>query len=219
MSATHYLLDSDAAKALCQYGLVENLATALGIQLSDFAILAQLRFQLHHGKPQKALKKLGSELAVAQLDLLISNADEVVVLVESANYLLLEGTPDIDGGELALFAALCADTSAGLITGDKRSLVALCNVEGKLQEAFTWTQILCLEEAVAILVAHFGWAYVSERVRARPDVNNAISNIFGRSAAASEVSIFEGLQSYLKELQANTQGKYYSSFLAEHQGQ
>ena len=36
MSPTHYLLDSDAAKAVCQYGLIEDLATALGVALSDF---------------------------------------------------------------------------------------------------------------------------------------------------------------------------------------
>ncbi|CRX68659.1 MULTISPECIES: hypothetical protein [Stenotrophomonas] len=214
MSADHYLIDSDAAKALCQYGLMEDLATALGLTLSDFSILAQLRYQLHLANPAKALKKLGSKLAFDQAGELVANASEVVVLLDSANYALLEGTPDIDGGELALFAAMCDDNAAGLITGDKRSLVALCKVEGPIQESFSWAQILCLEEAIALLIGHFGWMYVSERVRERPDVNVAISNIFGRSAAAPEAAISEGLQSYLKELQVNTAGKYCSPYLS-----
>ncbi|WP_126966833.1 hypothetical protein [Xanthomonas arboricola] len=138
MSAAHYLLDSDAAKSLCQYGLIEELATALGVTISDFSVLSQLRFQLHVANPAKALAKLGSDLAVAQVNLLVSEASEVVVLVESANYALLEGTPDIDGGELALFAALCEDITAGLITGDKRSLVALCKIEGRIVDRFSW---------------------------------------------------------------------------------
>ncbi|KHS05255.1 MULTISPECIES: hypothetical protein [Xanthomonas] len=214
MSATRYLIDSDAAKALCQYGLIEDLATALGVTLRDFSILAQLRYQLHLASPAKALRKLGSNLAVDLANLLVAQASEVVVLLESANYSLLEGTPDIDGGELALFAAMCDDANAGLITGDKRSLVALCKVEGKIQESFTWAQILCLEETIAILIGHFGWEYVSDRIRIRPDVNNAVSNIFGRSAPAAEAAISEGLQSYLNELQAKTAGKYSSPYLS-----
>ena len=215
MSPTHYLLDSDAAKSLCQYGLIEDLAAALNIALSDFSVLAQLRFQLHVANPAKALAKLGSEQAVGQVNLLISQASEVVVLVDSANYALLEGTPDIDGGELALFAALCDDGNAGLITGDKRSLVALCKVGVPIQSSFSWAQILCLEEALALLVDHFGWSYVSERVRARPDVNTAISTVFGRSAAADEQAISEGLQSYLRDVQTRTSGKYQSPYLAK----
>lgn len=214
MSVSHYLLDSDAAKALCQYGLIEDLATALGVSLSDFSVLSQLRFQLHVADPPKALKKLGTELAVAQVNLLVSQASEVIVLVDSANYALLEGTPDIDGGELALFAALCEDSSAGLITGDKRSLVALCKVGATIQDSFSWAQILCLEEALALLVEHFGWSYVSDRVRARPDVNTALSTVFGRSVAASEQAISEGLQSYLRDVQSRTLGKYQSPYLA-----
>ncbi|WP_447905149.1 hypothetical protein [Stenotrophomonas sepilia] len=213
MSATRYLIDSDAAKALCQYGLIEDLATALGVTLRDFAVLAQLRYQLHMASPAKALKKLGSNLAVEQASLLVEQASEVVVLLESANYALLEGTPDIDGGELALFAAMCEDSNAGLITGDKRSLIALCKIEGAIQENFSWAQILCLEEAIAILIRFFDWQYVSERIRTRPDVNNALSNIFGRSAPAAEAAISEGLQSYLRELQVNTAEKYCSPYL------
>ncbi|WP_426803426.1 hypothetical protein [Xanthomonas campestris] len=214
MSATRYLIDSDAAKALCQYGLMEGLATALGLTLADFSILAQLRYQLHLAEPTKALQKLGSQIAVEQAVRLAAEASEVVVLLASANYALLEGTPDIDGGELALFAAICDDNNAGLITGDKRSLIALCKVEGQVQSNFSWAQIMCLEEAVAVLVGHFGWEYVSERVRQRPEVNTAISNIFGRSVPAGEAAISEGLHSYLNELRVNTSGKYESPYLA-----
>lgn len=215
MSASHYLLDSDAAKAVCQYGLIEELAAALNVALSDFFVLSQLRFQLHVADPAKALRKLGSELAVAQINLLVTQASEVIVLVDSANYALLEGTPDIDGGELALFAALCEDSSASLITGDKRSLVALCKVGATIQDSFSWAQILCLEEALALLVDHLGWSYVSDRVRARPDVNSAISSVFGRSVAASEQAISEGLQSYLRDVQTRTSGKYQSPYLSK----
>jgi hypothetical protein len=207
MSITKYLLDSDAGKCMCQYGLMLDLATALGVTLSDFYILSQLRYQLHLGEPNKALKKLGTTEAVQQAQLLVASAGEVTVLAESANYLLLQGTPDIDGGELALFAALCDQPNSELITGDKRSLVALCKVDG-LSAGFSWARIICTEEAIRRLVERLGWQYVSNKVRARPDVNMGLSLIFGKSAPASEQAIREGLVSYLNALAAETNGKY-----------
>lgn len=38
--------------------------------------------QLHVSDPPKALKKLGTEMAVAQVKLLVSQASEVIVLVD-----------------------------------------------------------------------------------------------------------------------------------------
>jgi hypothetical protein len=213
MRITNYLLDSDAAKCMCQYGLMQDLATALSVSLSDFYILSQLRYQLHLNTPTKALKKLGTAEAVQQAQLLISSAAEVIVLTESANYLLLQGTPDIDGGELALFAALCDQPSSGLITGDKRSLIALCKVDG-LGTGFSWARIMCTEAAIRRLVQHFGWQYVSGKIRARPDVNTGLSLIFGRSSPATEQAIHDGLASYLKALTTETNGKYVAAGIA-----
>jgi hypothetical protein len=213
MSLTCYLLDSDAAKCMCQYGLMRDLATALSIDLADFCILPQLRYQLHLNSPAKALNKLGTAEAVQQAQLLVSSATEVVVLAESANYLLLQGTPDIDGGELALFAALGDRPDAGLITGDKRSLIALCRVEG-LGANFSWTRILCTEEAIRRLIHQFGWQHVASKIRARPEVNTGLSLIFGRTAPANEQTIHEGLASHLQALAADTDGKYVVPALA-----
>ncbi|MFC4761747.1 hypothetical protein [Dyella koreensis] len=210
MSITSYLLDSDAAKCMCQYGLMQDLATALSVTLSDFYILSQLRYQLRLGTPTKALEKLGTAEAVQQAQLLVSSAAEVVVLTESANYLLLQGTPDIDGGELALFAALCDQPNSGLITGDKRSLVALCKVEG-LGATLSWAHIMCTEETIRRLIKHFGWQYISDRIRAQPDVNIGLSLIFGRSSPASEQAIHEGLDSHINALAIDTGGKYITA--------
>ena len=208
MSIDTWLLDSDAATCLCKYGLINDLAIALGVALSDLRVLPQLKYQLLIHKPAKALAKLGTQAAVDQAKLLIEQAGEVEVLAESANILLLEATPDIDGGELALFAALCVDEDAGLITGDKRALTALAKIDDQLQGHLSWARILCLEEAIAVLVQHFGLKYVSDRVRARPDSNTGLSLIFGRTAASSAASVDEGLKSFLSNLVELTNGKY-----------
>lgn len=214
MSLTKYLIDSDVARCMCTYELIEDLATALGVGLQDFFILSQLQYQLKLADPAKARKKLGSSEGVQQAKRLVEKASEVMVMTESANYVLLDGTPDIDGGELALFAALCDNPDTGLVTGDKRALVALCKVTGPIESKITWAQILCLEEAVARLVAHFGLDHVSRKVRAHPGANTALDMIFGKSQAAEPEGVKEGFKSYLNDLLKQTQGKYISAFLA-----
>lgn len=213
MSLTKYLIDSDVARCLCSYELIEDLATAIGVTLADFFILSQLKYQLHLSKPDKALKKLGTPQAVQQAQRLVSQASEVVVMADSANYVLLDGTPDVDGGELALFAALCESPSTGLVTGDKRALVAFGKVTGPIESKFTWAQILCLEEAIARLIDHFGLDHVSKAIRTHPGTNTALEMIFGRTSASEAKDVNEGLASYLNDLVTATQGKYVSPFL------
>lgn len=213
MSVDTWLLDSDAAACMCRYGLIDDLAMVLGVSLSDFRILPQLKFQLLLNKPSKALKRLGTQAAVDEATRLVEQAGEVVILAESANVLLLKATPDIDGGELALFAALCDDANSGLITGDKRALIALSKVDDQLECHLSWARILCLEEAMALLVRRFGVTYLSEKVRAHPDANAGLSLIFGRSSASSAKSVEDGFKSFLNELVLKTSGKYTSPHL------
>lgn len=213
MSLTKYLIDSDVARCMCTYELIEDLASALKVRLEDFLILSQLRYQLRLNDEDKALKKLGSHEAVEQAIRLVAKASEVVVMAESANYVLLESTPGIDGGELTLFAALCDNPDTGLVTGDKRALIALCTLSGPIVGKFTWAQILCLEEAVAHLVAHFGLEHVSAKVRAHQGANTALDMIFGKSKPSDLAGVNEGLKSYLGDLVEKTQRKYVSSFL------
>lgn len=201
-----YLLDSDAARCLCQYQLLHELAGALDCTLADFAVLPQLRFQLKLGKP-KALEKLGTPEAVYLAQQLVDAAAEVTVSATSANAMLLTNRPDIDAGELVLFAALCDGEDGTLITGDKRALAALSDLAGAPIDE-VWGRLICLEEAIALVIKHIGFDVVSARIRARPEVNMAISIAFGRSAPSPLESVLEGLSSYVEEVILATQGKY-----------
>lgn len=199
---------------MCKFGFVDDLAKALGVPLKALCILPQLRYQLHLAKPAKAFKKLGSIEAFEQAQRLTDHATEVIVLADSANRALLEATPDIDGGELALFAALLDSTDSGLITGDKRALIALSKIEGTIGDGLAWVRILCTEDAIALLIEHFGHAYVSGKVRACPGANIGLSIVFGRTAPNSNECTGAALKSYIMELVANTAGKYTPKHLA-----
>lgn len=202
-----YLLDSDAAKKICQYRLLHELAEALDCALTDFAVLPQLKFQLKISKADKALAKLGTEEAVDLACQLIAAASEVEVVAESANPLLLLNRPDIDSGEATLFAALHGN-NAELLSGDKRAYVALSKIDGVALVDALWAQLVCLEEAIHLILKHTNFLHVSNSVRSRPDVDLSLSISFGRSAANSFETVNEALIGYLRSLQADTDGKY-----------
>lgn len=203
-----YLLDSDAAKKICQYRLLHELASALGCALSEFAVLPQLKFQLKLANADKAHEKLGSPEAVDMAEQLVAAASEVVVLVDTANPLLQLNRPDIDSGEATLFAALYGDNDSNLVSGDKRAFVALSKVCGVPVVDALWARLICLEEALLIILRHVDFQQVSEKVRSVPSVDTGISIAFGRTHANPIEGVLNGLNSYLQDLQAQTSGKY-----------
>lgn len=203
-----YLLDSDAARKLCQYELIEELIALLGCSLEKLAVLPQLKFQLKLANDAKALSKLGTASAVDLARRLIDSAQEVEVSVASANPLLELNRPDIDSGEATLFAALCECEESKLVSGDKRAFVALSKVDGLPVIDGLWVRMLCLEEAMLLLARDGDFTTVSQKVRARLDVDTSIGISFGRTTPAAQQMVIEALQSYIDHLRTQTSCKY-----------
>lgn len=203
-----YLLDSDAARKLCQYQLIHELARALNCTLMDLAVLPQLIFQLRLSDPQAALKKLGSEESVALAIDLVRHASTVEVRMEQSNHILNFERPDIDSGEAVLFAALYQNTQDSLVSGDKRAFVALSNVADPISTEGIWARLICLEEAILLILQSEGFDQVSAKVRARCDVDKTMSMAFGRSQAANHASALEALSSYIQDLDRSTGGRW-----------
>lgn len=203
-----YLLDSDAAKKICQYHLLHELANALSCSLGDFAVLPQLKFQLKLANDAKAFAKLGSVEAVNSARQLVNAASEVEVVAEVANPLLDLNRPDIDSGEAILFAALHGVDEAELISGDKRAFVALSKVDDLPVLEGLWARFICLEEAVYLILRSTDFQQVSEKIRARPEVDMAISISFGRARANPREAVIEALRGYMYSLVEDTNRKY-----------
>lgn len=203
-----YFLDSDAAKKICQYHLLHELAGALKCTLSDFVVLPQLRFQLKLVDDQKALSKLETAEAVELARLLVSAASEAVITINAANPILQLGRPDIDTGEAVLFAALSADEQSKLVSGDKRAFIALSKVDSLPVVDALWPRLICFEEAIYLILHHSDFDMVSAKIRARPDVDAAMGISFGRSIASPKISVIDALKSYMNDLSRNTKGKY-----------
>lgn len=204
-----YLLDSDAARKLCQYLLLEELAVCIGCSLQDFAVLPQLKFQLSIQNKSKALKRLGSSEAVLLAQALIDAAAEIDLSPDAANNLLQISRPDIDSGEAVLFAALSQSSDDTMVSGDKRAYVALSDIEGHPLVDALWPRLICLEEAVMLIMRCYPFELVSDRIRARSDVDVSLRLVFGNSVASTQKTVHAALESYLAELQRSTNEKYW----------
>lgn len=205
-----YLLDSDAAKKICQYQLLQELTIALQCSLANFAVLPQLKFQLKLKNNNKALEKLGSQESVELAKLLVKEASEVEIIAEAANPILSLNRPDIDTGEATLFAALYGSTNDSLLTGDKRAIVALSKVNHVPQVNQLWARILCLEEAIYLILKALDFNKVSSLIRSRPDVDISLSIVFGKSKINTHDEVIEGLVSNIKNIERQTNDKYIS---------
>lgn len=202
-----YLLDSDAAKKLCQYCLINELASSLACSLDEFSVLPQLHYQLRLNNQKKSLEKLGSESALQEAFRLIERSSEVEVSQDSANLLLELNQPDIDSGEAILFAAT-HEMGGDLLSGDKRAFIAISKINGNEILDTLWVRFICFDEAMLLLIKKCCFENISRKVRSRPDVDTAISIAFGRSAPNHREEALSALNSYIGHLVTNTSGKY-----------
>lgn len=205
-----YLLDSDAARKLAQYDLVNELIAALNCQKVHLAVLPQLKYQLGLtvADQSKALKLLGNQQSLMAAKDLIAHAAEVDITPDAANPILQLNRPNLDSGEKTLLAALVSQPDDKLVSGDKKALVAISKINDIPILKGVWLRILCLEEAMHLIVRNHAFEDISLKIRARPDVDTAVSIIFGKSAANNYDNVIEGLNSFLRSLHKDTDGNY-----------
>lgn len=133
------------------------------------------------------------------------NTDDISVGPDSRNALCRHRErPDIDSGEAVLFAALHQSPDDRMLSGDKKAFVALSKIDARKVTDSLWARLICLEEALVLILKHGNFEQVSAKVRARSDVDMTLSMAFGRSQAAEESNVFDTLASYAGQLHRDT---------------
>ena len=186
--AMRILIDTDAFCKLTIGGVLDDSLNLFGASLSECGRLPALPYMLRRGR----LRTLyGAETC----DALLSAAMDMPVIESSSDsYLdLLIAVPDIDPGEAQLFAAAAA-TDLHLITGDKRALRALRNVEG-MPDALSG-RVIVLESALLELCETLGLEEVRRRIEGLGQFDNVVRICFSEhnnDPAACLMSYFHGL--------------------------
>ena len=208
------IADTDAIIKLCAYGLWDEAVACLGVAPSSVLTLVQARFMFaryartprktdRYTEPgiQRAMAVAHAASAVA-VPLDLGEQDALV----AAGARLSPDKPPLDPGEVLLFLQGAAlDEAFYLTTGDKSALAALASVpEAERVRKALRGRVLCLEQLLLRLTDDIGVGEVSARVRRVPACDTAITNVFGRSAAAPQDAVFDGLASEIDALRRDT---------------
>ena len=198
------LLDNDALLKLARYGLLHEAVALFGCTITDVRVLATAKYVLLPAKNRLLLcEDEGSYYRLATFLKIAKPLDS-----RSADPELLDAmsaVQNIDTGEALLLAVGATARNTLVITGDKRSLAALCSHESIAHLANALAgRVVSMEVLFSCLVKD-QFTYVQECVRAKPDVDKALNIAFGVTIPASYESVQEALASYINHLRAVTE--------------
>ena len=107
---------------------------------------------------------------------------------------------------MLLLAAGASDPETLVITGDKRAVAALCSDCSISQVSNALAGRVVTPEIIFWQLVKKDFTHTQSCVRCKPDVDKAISNVFGVSAPATIDSVREALTSYINHLRGITGG-------------
>ncbi len=183
------LIDSDAFCKLVVSDLLREAAQALGAELEECRRLPALPHMLRRGGLRR---RYGGEASDAMLRV----AERLPSITEPSSSIWLDPlvpVQAIDPGEALIFAA-AAESGAMIVSGDKRALEALKELEDH-REALEG-KIVALEAVLLELCRSLGSDLVRKRIQPLVDLDTGVRACFSSEDTDPE----EGLSSYLNDL-------------------
>jgi len=202
------LIDNDALLKLARYGLLDEAIALFECTPTDVRVLATAKYRLLPAKNRLRLCK--DEESAARLEAFLKTSNPLDAGLADPDLLdVLNAVPNIDSGEALMFAVGANNRDTLVITGDKRSLVALCSHDSVAHVSNALAdRVVSMEVLFSILVEH-QFAHVQECVRLKPNVDKALSIVFGVTSPADFNSVQEGLNSYIRHLRNVTGALLY----------
>lgn len=191
-------IDADALSKLAHWNILPVLPELTATPWSGMATVSSIKFRAlkattaPDGKLFRCPKAAARSVEAIQQMATPGTPDAEVMAI-------FAGRPEIDPGEATLLALMGAGTQDCLLTGDKRALRALA----RIPEASRWCgRIFTVEQVVACCLHSKGRDWLLEMACPFKEVDKAVANCLGSDCNASEVSIREGLASYIREMVA-----------------
>lgn len=201
--AYQLLIDNDALLKLARYGLLDAVIETFGSSPNDVRVLATAKFSLLPAKNR--LLRCKDEDSANRLEDFLKNSAPLNMADADPDLLdVLNEVPSIDAGEALLLAVGASNRETQVITGDKRALAALSADPAVSHVANALAGRVVTLEVVFLQLVEQRFAHAQSCVRAKADVDKALSNVFGISAPATIDSVREGLASYIEHLQGLT---------------
>lgn len=195
------LLDNDVLLKLATYDLIDEALNALKVQPEQVSVLPTAKYSLLPAKNR--LKRCKDEQTAVRLEAFLKTCSVIsqdAIAPELVDELV--GIQSLDSGEAVLFAYAATHADTIVVTGDKRAISALmssdvtANIQGRVMTLESVFQVMTALEVELVQV----------KVRAKPTADKSLTNVFGKSQAASVDSIREGLKSYINDIVKKTGG-------------
>lgn len=197
------LIDNDALLKLARYGLLDEAIALFECNSTDAIVLTTAKYKLLPHKNRLQFCK--DEESATRLEAFLKTANLVnAELADPDIFDLLNAVPNIDAGEALLFAVGANNNDKLVITGDKRSIKALCSDDSVAEVSKALAGRVVSLEVLFFMLAEYQFTLIQERVRAKPDVDKTLNNVFGLTVPADFASVKEGFASYISDLRRKT---------------
>ncbi len=136
------LIDVDALVKMAHWRMLPELPGSLDISWSNCATVSSLKFRASRAATEPDGKLFISTQAAQAAVLAIAEMSELAEPLPG-HLELFQDISGIDAGEAILFAGIMGDDSTYVLTGDKRALRALSNIQftGRITHADGWADI------------------------------------------------------------------------------
>ncbi len=195
--------DNDILHKLCAFDLLEDATAGAGLAPGDLVALPTAKFFFLRKQPDKGRQRFG-DLVYQRIHGALNAAGEVGVQLHPEDEKILINRLGIDQGEALLFSYASRDEGS-LLTGDKRSLLAL-TAEPSCSDIVARLQgrVVCLEQLVLGAIARAGFVSVRERIVPAIGWDKVMRVAFGSGLSTEEGSAVAALEYYVADLRKQT---------------
>lgn len=206
--AQRILIDNDALLKLACYGLLSEAVSFFECSPENAFVLATAKYSILPDRNR--LRFCEDKASATRLEKFFQASSLINVQQADPNLLdTLNTVQNIDVGEAILFAIGSTDRDSIVITGDKRSLAALCSHDSVATVYKGLERRVVSMEILFLYLIENQFSYIQDRVRAKPSVDKALSIAFGVTEPTDLASVREGLNSYIQYLRSETGNLLY----------
>ena len=198
-------VDNDIIFKLASIDLFDAALLALGVRLADVCVLPTAKFKLYAAKNQEKGRARYGDQAHQRIVKFLSDVQEIDDEPSRKDVPILTNVIGIDAGEALLISSASRNLNSRLVTGDKKSLIALKG--SPLCETIVVSlqgRCICLEQLVAKAIDNEGFDRVLARVAPATGCDTVIRAAFGSGHETSERSAREALTAYTEDLKNQT---------------
>ena len=188
------LIDVDAFVKLAHWCLLDEVAALTGVAVSQWSTTSSLKYRAECARARPDGKLFHCVAAVGIATSALQQMEQPPA-VDHRVLALLSDVPAIDPGEALLLSALVADREAWLMTGDKRSVVAVSGISGLASQI--QGRVISVEQILLRALEAHSLAWLRKRICPWRHLDKAVASIMGSHCTADELSVRQGLMSYI----------------------